>query len=77
VLNRESKSDWCAIVLKVHRIAVKTDFARKCVDHLSETVERVVELAECRHRTVAEARVVRRDEVKAISEGRYQVAEHV
>ena len=74
----EAVADRSAVVLHVdaHR-AGEADLVQEPVDDLGEVVERVVPGRRVGHVGVAEARVVRRQDVEAVGQRRHEVAELV
>jgi hypothetical protein len=58
------------------RVARQGDLLGELVDDVREVVERT-ELMDRRHRTVAEARVIRRHKAEPIRQCRYQVPKHM
>ena len=77
VPDRQPVADRSAVVLDVERVLLQPDLLGELLHHVGQLVEGVVELAYGRGRTVAEAGVVRGDQVELVGQGRDQVAEHM
>src|ERR1700751_3563114 len=75
--NGHPKARRRAVVENVNREAIESDDLGKTLDHASYIVECIAEPLSRRHRRLAEAGQVRRDEVEFAGKQRNQVAEHV
>ena len=75
--DRQAVADRGAVVLHVEGVLRQPELLGELVDHLRQVVERVRELVVRRHRAVAVAGVVGRDDVVLVRQRRDQVAEHL
>ena len=72
----DPEADGCAVVLDVDREGVQPERVHEPQDDLVEALEGVIELVLGRKRALAVGRVVGRDEMKLVGQGRNEVAKH-
>ena len=77
MLDRQAVADRGTVVLDVEGVLRQPELLGELVDHLRQVVEGVGELVARRHRAVAVARVVRRNDVVLVPQRGDQVAEHL
>ena len=75
--HRQSKAYRCSVVLHVKRVLRQSELHGKFVDDLGQVVEGVRELVVQRHRAVAKAGIVGREDVILVPQRGYQHAEHL
>ena len=77
MLEREPVADRRAVIHEIDRIVLDAELRQQAVDDVGVVAERVGERLVIGRGALAEARIVRRDDMVAIRERRDQIAEHV
>jgi hypothetical protein len=77
MLNRNPEPDGSTVVLNEERTGSRVEMLENRCRELGEVVERVFELVDSRSVAVPEPGIIRRDDVKLLSESRDQVSVHM
>jgi hypothetical protein len=77
VFEREPVPDGRPIIHDVHCVAIRAELTEQAVHQVGIVSEGVSELRVIRRCALAKSRIVRRDGMVAVSQGRDQITEHV